>query len=181
MAVNNLLAKQYSLAALNVAKKLNLLDVFESDLQKLSAAFSKEMLRDLSNPVISKDALIAVVSDLAAKLSLNENVTGFLKVVAENKRISNIKQIAQSFSDLIKSEKNILEVEVISASDLDEQSLVEIKELLAKKYSGKNIQIKKSIKKDILGGVQIKIESMLIDASLKQQLINLNQQFQSIL
>lgn len=181
MAANNLLAKKYSVAAFGLAKKLNLLDVFEADLGKFVGAFSKVMLKELSNPAISREDLQKVVAELGAKLELNQNVINFLTVIAEQRRINNIAAITKSFSKLVKAEKNILEADVISAVDLDANSVAEIKDVLAKKYAGKAIKLNQIVKKDILGGVQIKIGSVLIDASLKQQLANLNKQFQSIL
>jgi F-type H+-transporting ATPase subunit delta len=105
----------------------------------------------------------------------------FLEVVARERRISSIAAIEKSFIKLVKKEKNILEVEIISVSALDDQNVEEIKEILAKKYDGSSLEIHQTINKDILGGVQIKIGSMMIDASLKRQLTALNQQFQSIL
>ncbi|MES2677234.1 MAG: ATP synthase F1 subunit delta [Pseudomonadota bacterium] len=181
MAINHLVAKKYASAAFNVAKKLNLVDQFAVDLRKFSDAISKSMIKELSNPAISRDDLKKIIAELGTKLTLHKETITFLEVVAEERRIANIGAIELSFAKLVKIEKNILEVEVFSAADLDGQNIQDIKTTLAKKYVGKIIEIKQSIKKDILGGLQIKIGSTMIDASLKRQLLSLNQQFQSIL
>ncbi len=181
MAINRLLAKKYAVAAFDVAKKLGLIDQFEIDLEKFSAAFSKSIIKELSNPAISREDLGNIVADFGSKLSLNQQVITFLEVVAKARRISDIEIIKNNFVKLSKIEKKILEVEVFSVQNLDEQNIQNIKEVLSKKYFDKTIEINQSIKKDILGGLQIKIGSTMIDASLKRQLIALNQQFQSIL
>ncbi len=181
MAYNNLLAKKYSLAAFNVAKKLNLVDQFEADLNKFSLALSKTIIRELSNPAISRENLKTIIADFGAKLSLHKQVISFLEVVAESRRIAGIAAIGIQFTKLVKAEKNILEVEVFSTHELDAKTIEEIKLALTKKYAGKTIEVKQLIKKDILGGLQIKVGSTMIDASLKRQLLTLNQQFQSII
>ena len=181
MAINRLVAKKYALAAFNVAKKLNLVDQFAVDIAKFSAALPKSIIKELSNPAISKENLKKIVAELGTKLSLHKQTITFLEVVAEERRISDISAIESGFVKLVKVEKKILEVEVFSAQNLDAQNIQDIKTVLAQKYADKIIEIKQSIKKDILGGLQIKIGSTMIDASLKRQLLSLNQQFQSIL
>ncbi len=181
MAINRLVAKKYALAAFNVAKKLNLVDQFLLDITKFSAALSKSMIKELSNPAISRQNLRKIAAELGTKLSLHKQTITFLEVVAEERRISDIGAIESGFIKLVKAEKNILEVEVFSIQNLDAQNIQDIKTVLAQKYANKIIEIKQSIKKDILGGIQIKIGSTMIDASLKRQLFSLSQQFQSIL
>jgi F-type H+-transporting ATPase subunit delta len=182
MAINQLIAKKYALAAFNMAKKDNLLDQFLVDLKKFSEFFSSATIKEISNPAISKTNLEKIVVELGEKLSLNNKVLHFLSVVAAARRIADIKYVQQHFAKLVKIEKNILEVEVISAVQLDAEILQEVKSSLQKKHSGLTIEIKQIIKKDILGGLVIKIGSNMIDASLKRQLsalkISLDQQLQ---
>jgi len=58
------------------------------------------------------------------------------------------------------------EIEAIRGVNCD----YSIQKLLEKNYPNKKIVIKHSISKEILGGIQIKIGSKIIDASLKNQL-----------
>ncbi|MFT6106956.1 MAG: F-type H+-transporting ATPase subunit delta [Rickettsiales bacterium] len=181
MAINNLLAKKYAIAAFNVAKKANIVDQFSADLKNFVSSLPKSIIKELSNPAISKASLKDIIIAFGDKMSLAGEVVSFLEIVAQERRISNIVAIENHFAKLVKNEKNILEVEVFAAKSLDDKEIEEIKSILVKKYVNNSIEIKQSIKKDILGGIQIKIESMMIDASLKRQLSALNQQFQSIL
>ncbi len=182
MAIDQLIAKKYALAAFNSAKKSNLIDQFLVDLKKFSEYFSASIIKELSNPAISKINLAKIISELGEKLSLNSKVVEFLEVVASRRRIGAIKIIEQHFTKLAKIEKKILEVELISAAQLSSEILQEVESTLQKQYSGLTIEIKQTIKKDILGGLVIKIGSNMIDASLKRQLsalkIALDQQLQ---
>ena len=168
-----LIAKKYASVAFAVAKKANLIDQFLMDLQKFSAVFSSSIAEELSNPAISKSDLAIIVDELGANLSLNDKVIDFLKIVAQARRISNIKEIERNFIHLTKIDRNIIEADVISAAQLDSTAIQEVKSILQRKYSDSTIEIKEIIKKDILGGLVIKIGSKMIDASLKRQILTL--------
>jgi F-type H+-transporting ATPase subunit delta len=183
MAINQLIAKKYALAAFNLAEKSNLIDQFLGDLKKFSDFFSDATIKELSNPAISRINLGKIVAELGEKLSLNNKVVVFLETVASARRIGEIKAIEKHFSKLVKIQKKILEVEVISAVELNSETLQEVKSTLQKQHSDLSIEIKQTVKKDILGGLVIKIGSNMIDASLKRQLsalkISLDQQLQN--
>ena len=167
-------AKRYALAAFNLANKVNIIDQFLIDLQKFSTVFSSTTIEELSNPAISKSDLTLIAVDLGQTLSLNSKVIDFLKVVAADRRIAFIKEIEQSFIRLTKLKNNIIEADLISAVQLDEETVREIGIILQKKYVGFTIEMKQIIKKDILGGLIIKIGSNMIDASLKRQILALS-------
>ena len=173
MTDNHSVAKKYASAAFHLAKKFDLIDQFLSDLSKITAIFSATIIKELSNPAISKPNLTKIVIEISNKLSLNAQVINFLKVVANARRIILIKEIEKNFATIARADKNILRAEVISATPIDDQQLKEIKSILQKKYFNSTIEINPIIKKNILGGLIIKIGSDMIDASFKSQLIAL--------
>lgn len=181
MAISQNIARKYAKSAFNFAKKLGLLDQFCVDLKKIADNFSESMAEELSNPAIAKADLAKLVANIGEKLSLHPKVISFLEVVARARRIDGIKLIEDNFSKLFKIERKILVAEVFSVAELSADNVQEIKSSLIKKYPDNSIEIVQTIKKDILGGVVVKIDSLMIDASLKTQLLNLNQQFQSVL
>jgi F-type H+-transporting ATPase subunit delta len=68
---------------------------------------------------------------------------------------------------MVQEYKKILEVEVLSTININVEN---IKKLLEKSYPDKKILIKHTLSPKILGGLQIKIGSKIIDASLKNQI-----------
>jgi F-type H+-transporting ATPase subunit delta len=173
MTTKQTIAKKYAFAALALAKDNNLIDQFLIDLQKFSAIFSAAVSKELSNPTIPKSDLIIIIAELGQRLSLSDKVIDFLKVIATARRILFIKEIEQNFIRLAKKEKNIIEADVISAIQLNDELLQEVKIILQKKYINFTIEVTQTIKKDILGGLIIKIGSNMIDASLKKQILAL--------
>jgi F-type H+-transporting ATPase subunit delta len=179
MAINHLIARKYARAAFGVAKNLGLLDQFFADLNKFANALSDAIIEELANPAISREDLAMVVAQMAQKLSLHEQVIKFLEVVAAARRINISRTINEDFAHLYKKEKKILEAEVFSVDKLSDDEIKSIKSVLEKKYNSAAVEITQTIKKDILGGVVVKIGSFMIDTSLKSQLINLEAQLQS--
>lgn len=181
MAINQLIAKKYALAAFNVGQKSNTTHQFLTDLEKFVNSFSHDIAEELSNPGISKNDLGKVVRQMADKLGIGGQVANFLVITAEARRIGVIKEVYSNLVKLVKVSKKILTVEVLSVQSLNGEDLQKIKLFLQKKYPHNVIEINPIIKKDILGGVIIKIGSTMIDASLRSQLLSLNNQFQSAL
>jgi ATP synthase F1 delta subunit len=175
MSAADIITNQYAKAAFNAAKKAGTIEQFLSGLKLFSDNFSSLISEELSNPAISKTDLASITGELAKKISLNSEVTAFLMIVAKARRIKYIKAIYQNFLKLSKLDKNILEVKLFTVNPLEPEQQSKIKDLLQKKYPGKTIEINQIIKPDILGGILIQIDSLVIDATLKNQLMAIYQ------
>ncbi len=169
MSNNSVVVDKYAKAAFEIAKKSNLEDIFLNDLSNFYQNIS-ESLRELSNPAISKGELKNIIIDLTQKLKINDVLSSFLIVLAQSRRINLIEKIYEKLEALVKKDKNILQVELISASELKSDQLTQVKNLLKTKYPNNQIEIQESIKKDLLGGIVIRIGSFVIDTSVKSQL-----------
>ncbi len=77
---------------------------------------------------------------------------------------------------IVKQQKNVLEVEVTTAVKANQDQVERIKKLVEKKYPGKTVFVKETIKGQILGGIQIKIGSEVVDATLKSQLASIGKE-----
>jgi F-type H+-transporting ATPase subunit delta len=144
-------------------------DVF-LDIENFRKNFTIDFARELKNPVIATSDAIKIIKDITAKLSIKKLTSDFLSVITKNKRINLFPEIYEEFSRMIKIQNNILEIDIISSQKLENKDVEKIKSIINKKYPDKKIEAKEVIKKEILGGIQIKIGSDLIDASLKNQL-----------
>lgn len=172
----SVVAKNYAKALFAAAKKANAVDKINDELENFRQSFSLDFARELKNPVISKADSTKIINDIAISLKLGKLLSDFLTAVTRNKRLNLFPEIYEEFTRLAKLQKNILEVELISTEKLDRAEIERIKASISKKHFGKIIEIKETIKKEILGGLQIKIGSNLIDASLKNQLSNISQE-----
>jgi F-type H+-transporting ATPase subunit delta len=93
----------------------------------------------------------------------------FVEALALNNDTKLFEQIVEEYEKLEKGAKGIKIAEVTSAKPLEKSAEKEIIEHLNQMIQGK-VELKKKIDEKILGGVIVKMEDTLIDASVKKSL-----------
>jgi len=172
----SVVAKNYSKALFVAAKKNNSLDKTAAELEVFKQNFSTSFAHELKNPVIAKNDLVRIISEVTKKFGLGALTSNFFASIIRNRRLNLFPEIYEDFLRLVKLDKNVLEVEVISAAKAGKVQIDRVKGLIEKKYPGKTVSIKETVKEQIMGGMQIRIGSELIDASLKNQLESLKKE-----
>ncbi len=166
----SVIAKNYAKALFVAAKKGNVVDKVASELDVFKQNFSTSFAQELKNPVIAKGDLVKIIQDVTNKFALGPLTSNFFASIVRNRRLNLFPEIYEEFSRIVKLQKNILEVEVITASKANKNQLDKIKTLIEKKYPAKSVAIKETVSESILGGFQVKVGSEVIDASLKNKL-----------
>ncbi len=164
------IAKNYAKALFCVAKSHNNVDKISAELEIFRKNFNEQFANELKNPAISKDDSVKIITQIGKKLNFSEIFLNFLANMSKNRRLGLFGDVYKEFSRLLRIEKNILEIELISSAKLDESTIEDIKKIIAKQNPNKSIEVIETLKSDILGGLQIKIGSNLIDASLRNKL-----------
>lgn len=96
-----------------------------------------------------------------------ENFIGILKSHGD---LSEYERIIAAYEKYDKGERGVKEVEVTTAGSTVNRSLLnELNHLV-----GINAEIKQKVDENLIGGVVIKVDDTLIDASIKRQLENLD-------
>ncbi len=93
----------------------------------------------------------------------------FVKVLADNNDLRLFEQIAEEFHKLELAQKGIKQVEVTTAHPLNKENEQAIIHELNKLVKG-NLQLKKKVDESVIGGVVIRLEDQMLDASLKHNL-----------
>ena len=172
----SVVAKNYSKALFVAARKGKSLEKTASELEVFKQNFSTSFAHELKNPVIAKNDLAHIISEVTTKFELSPLTSNFFASIIRNRRLNLFPEIYEDFLRLVKLSKNIIEVEVIVASKANKKQIDRVKGLIEKKYPDKKVAIKETIKEKIMGGAQIRIGSELIDASLKNQLESLKKE-----
>lgn len=173
----SVVAKNYAKALFLAAKKSNSIDKIFAELEVFKQNFSTSFANELKNPVIAKNDLVKIIGEVTKKFSLSSLTSNFFASIVRNRRLNLFPEIFEEFTRLAKQQQNILEAEVISATKLEKVQLDQVKVAIEKKNPTKKIEIKETVKKEVLGGFQVKIGSEIIDASLKNQLSQLFNNF----
>jgi F-type H+-transporting ATPase subunit delta len=169
----SLVAKTYAKTLFAIANKNNIIDKVAEELEYFRKNFSHDFAHELKNPVISKLDSQKIINEVTKKFNFSKITSNFFSSIVKNRRLNLVPEILQEFHQMVMNYKKILEVEVISTNKIN---LENIKKLLEKSYSDKKILISHTMSPKILGGLQIKIGSKVIDASLKSQLEQIKKQ-----
>ena len=93
-----------------------------------------------------------------------------------NGRIDLFDDVAKCFVDLYNEKVGNQNVTLISATKLSDELLREIKSKV-KSLTSKNVHLTNKVDKNLIGGFILKVGDKQYDASFKQQLKNLEQEF----
>jgi F-type H+-transporting ATPase subunit delta len=100
----------------------------------------------------------------------------FVKILAQAGDLNKYPEIEKEYHLLEMKEKGISSAEVTIAKDMEINSALinQLNEII-----GGKIDIKKKVDEGIVGGVVVRVDDTLIDASIKTQLENLNSELKS--
>ena len=96
-------------------------------------------------------------------------VSNFLGVVNNHGRMRMLGPIAQAFVDLLDEQRGNVEVDVTVAQRLSPDQLEQVRQRVSQAL-GKNAVVHQYVDEDIIGGLVLRVEDRLIDASVKYQL-----------
>ena len=169
MAELSTLARPYARAAFEYAADANELTQWSEQLATAAAvAATDKMAAVLASPSLTSEQqaeqFLTVCGD-----ELNDKSQNFVKVLAENKRIALLPEIAALFDQFKANREKSVDVEVSSAFELDDA----IQEKLAaglKKNLERDVNLQTVIDKDLLAGVVIRAADVVIDGSVRGRL-----------
>lgn len=100
----------------------------------------------------------------------NAVVLKFAKRLQKDRQLKNKEKIIVEFADLCDRKEGIVQAEVTTVRDLDENQIVKIKDFLKNKFSAKKIILEKKIDNEIKGGMIIRVNDEVIDGSMRGRL-----------
>ena len=173
-------SRRYSKALFKVASKENSKQVIYDevssllDLFKSNNTFTKLFL----SPLLSSKSQLKLINNLFSttdrkKINVSKNVLAFFKVLAKNGRLKILLGSLYSFQNLVKSMYQEININLTTAFHISEDNVNKIKNILLKK-TDKKINIISNVDKNIIGGIILQSGSSLIDASIKNKILKLN-------
>lgn len=169
MAELSTLARPYARAAFEYALTSDNLGGWSKQLLSAAqVAKAEKMLKVLSSPSLTSTQQASQFIEVCGE-ELDSNAQNFIKVLAENKRLSLLPEISALFEEFKANREKSVEVEVATAFELD----TEIQEKLATALSGKlerEVSLQTVVNKDLLGGVVVRAADVVIDGSVRGRL-----------
>lgn len=170
------LAGRYAAALFDLAKDRDLTGAVEGDLAKLDQAIreSGDLADLIRNPEISRDASARAVDGVSGVLGLSALTRNFLGVLANNRRLAKLPEIARAFAAIAAAQRGEMTAQVTTAHPLDDSQRRDLAARL-KAREGREVKIEANVDPDILGGLVVTIGSRRIDGSLRTRLNSLAQ------
>lgn len=169
MAEKTTIARPYAQAAFSMAESQGNLKKWSDMLQHIDVVASDDALQDLiDNPSIDNDKLISLIIGICGD-GLDQYGQNFVRVLAENKRLDVISEIADLYEAKRAEAERTVVAEVTSASPLSEAQQVQLITAL-KKRLGREVTLVTKTDETIIGGAIVRAGDLVIDASVTSQL-----------
>jgi len=165
------IARPYASALFDLARGENQLAQVETGLSDISRLIgeSEDFSRYLHSPVITADVKAAALEAILGKAQVNPLVANFLKLVARNGRLFALDQMIVGFRELAAAARGETTADVTSASPLSAAQAQALSDTL-KARLGKTVTLNQFVDPSLIGGLQVKVGSQMIDSSLKTKL-----------
>lgn len=168
------IARPYAKAAFDFALEKGQLDKWQDMLQfSAIVAENEEVSHYLTSSLSSNqiaEMFIAICADQLDPFGQN-----FIRVMAENKRLSALPSVLEGFKALRAEYEAVKEVFVTSATELTASQEEKIAKALKAKL-GNEVRITKAVDASLLAGVIIRYDDTVIDGSSRGQLNRLSQE-----
>lgn len=137
--------------------------------------FDKMML----HPAIPKQEKLAMVEQAFAGQASDE-ITGFLKIVVQKERYSELSEIFQYFIDKVKEAQKIGIAHVTTAVELSDRQKVTVQARLLETTAYRTMEMHYQVDPKIIGGMIIRIGDRVVDSSIRSKLNDLTRQLLQI-
>jgi F-type H+-transporting ATPase subunit delta len=173
---DRLIAARYVKALFDLASEGNQHDAVKADMLMLKSIVeaSSEFQKLLNNPVISRKNAEKAVAKVLEVTKTCELTRKFFALLARNRRLSLTPFAITEYLDRLAESRGELTVHVTSAQPLGKEEIGTITQSIAKS-TGKKVDVKTKENPALLGGVQVRIGSKMLDNSVAGKLGRLKQ------
>ena len=165
------LSGRYATALFELARDGKKLDKVGASMATLKQALaeSDDLRRLVASPLISRGDATKVVAALVKPLKLDPLTANFLGVLAENRRLAQLKAIIRDFNTLSARYRGETSAQVITAHPLDDGQMAALTARL-KSIVGSEVAVDATVDPNILGGLIVRLGSRQIDGSIRTKL-----------
>ena len=169
MAEKATVARPYAKAAFAYARDNGKLDAWSGWLGTARAVVrSDEYVAFENSPGVRKEQLRDLVANVCGD-ALDANGKALLDLLAENDRLDYLPEIAEHFDELKADHLNVADVEVVSASELNDAQRERLAGALRARLR-RDVRLHCTVDPSLIGGAVVRSGDMLIDGSLRHKL-----------
>jgi len=167
--------KRYCKALFELALEQDQLETVENDLLRILEIIgqNEDFTAFLASPIVRESQKTQLLTDVF-KNQVSPLTNQFLMLLSQKKRSSLLPLIVQHFRAMLLAWRDIVEVELTSVADLNDEQLKRI-QIHLQEVTGKSVILKKSYDPALIGGFIVKMGDTVIDNSIRNQLNKLHE------
>ncbi len=163
------IARPYAKAAFEAAREAKLLAEWSASLQVAAALGGDARIAELlDNPKLSEDQIVGFFDGFKTGAD-GVHWLNFIRLLAENKRLGLLPEIAARFELLRAEYENEVDVVVTSAVPLSDSQKAKLAASLKTRLQ-RDVRITTALDPGLLGGAMIRAGDLVIDGSIKGRL-----------
>lgn len=164
------LATAYARSILDLANERGQAEAVGHELEELAGIVQSDASFEnfLANPAIGEMERGRVIEKVF-RGRVSDLVLNFLMVVNRNRRLGLLQQIANAYADQLEDQLGKIEVDVFVAQRLTRDQIEQVRQRVSAVLK-KDAVVHQYVDESIIGGLVIRVEDRLIDASVRAQL-----------
>lgn len=176
-----IISKAYGDALFELALEKNELDSIAEQVNLLVNAFAEnpELIKLLSHPKINKEEKINVIETIF-KGRMSDDIVGFLVIIVEKDRGSEIADILNLFQAKVREYKKIGVALVTSAIELSTEQKQKVEQKLLQQTAYESFEVEYKVDASLIGGMIIRIGDRVVDSSIRSKLDNLTKELRKV-
>ena len=168
---SNSTSKSYALALYELAKENSEIEKVEDGIIGLNKLLneSSDFKEMISSPTIKKEVKKTIIYAIADQNNFSSILKKFLGFLNDKNRLFFLDQIIDSFLNFISKNKGELKAKLLSSKELSHNELEKIKSELSKDFKSP-IKLIYKHDPDLIAGLIIQVDSIMVDTSIKSKL-----------
>ena len=147
-----------------------LLEVEEQAIAILKLIKDSSEFSDLiKNPTTKNNELIKVMEAIADQNNFNGLLKRFISFLIQKRRFFYVEKILNDYLEVCSRSRGEIKAEIQTAKELNENDISKVKEELAENF-GSNIKLNYKHDPSLIGGLVLKVGSIMVDTSIKNKL-----------
>ncbi|PGH38798.1 MAG: ATP synthase F1 subunit delta [Candidatus Nephrothrix sp. EaCA] len=169
---------RYVKALFDLAVEKEAVEAVHADMRLMAAVCqtSRDFVSMLRSPIIHQDKKTAIVRAIFKK-SINPLSMSMTEMIIRKRREPLLPEMAAYFHTAYNNYKNIAQAALHSAVPMDEAQLLQINALVKALSKKSSVDLEKKTDSSLIGGFVLDVGDKRIDASVKNKLQALAQQF----
>lgn len=165
-----IVGKRYAKALIKIGKEQKVLERMREDLTRIVSLFRDQELfrRVMCDPVHDKERRKMILGEVMKRLDISPLSQRFLYLLIDKERIRIVPAILEAYVRLEDEAAGRVRAKILSAYQLAEGNVEEIRKALEEKLE-KKVILEFQIEQDLIGGVICKVDGMVFDGSVRTQ------------